>query len=255
MGWASLLIVTLAQSASLQDGVTAQLAFHRGLQQRADGHPAEAVSAFRMAAERLESDSLPPSSALSFKAGNAWFLAGDLPHAIAAYHRGSALDPSDETLRTVLEYARDQVQYSPVPDIARQLRPEREFWPTWLTLGSVGGYAFGTYYAACLAATRWRMTRRRRWLIAAVTLLVVALIPVAGTGFEWLRSRRGATEPIVVVTRDIPLRIGNGADYLPKLDVPRGCEVRQLFERGGWIQVQTGGGLVGWLPADQVVRR
>ena len=46
-----------------------------------------------MAAEHLEADSMTPSAALLFKAGNAWFLAGDLPRAIAAYRRGLALDP------------------------------------------------------------------------------------------------------------------------------------------------------------------
>jgi hypothetical protein len=253
VGWTGLLTIVLAQSPTIQDGVAAQLAFHHGTQLRADGQPAEAAVAFRLAAQRLEADSLPPSTALSFKAGNAWFLALDLPHAIAAYRHGTSLDPADVTLRAALEYARGQVQFPAAPDVTHLLRPERDFWPSWLTLDSVGGYAFGVYLAACLAATRWRTTRRRRWLITAGILIAVAAVPLIGNGIEWSARRRDAAEPIVVVARDVPLRIGNGADYPLKLDLPRGCEVRRLFERGGWLQVRTGGGAVGWVPADAVI--
>jgi tetratricopeptide (TPR) repeat protein len=255
VGWTSLLTVALAQTLTVQDGVAAQLAFHRGTQLRADGHPGEAAAAFWLAAQRLEADSLPPSPALSFKAGNAWFLAGDLPQAIAAYRRGLALDPADGALHTALDYAREQVQYPPAPDTARLLRPERGTWPARLTLRSVGGYAFGGYFAACFAATRWRMSHRRRWLVAAGLLLALAILPAIGNGIEWWQAQGDAAESVVVVARALPLRAGNGADYPPKLELPRGCEVRRLFERGGWLQVRTGGGAVGWVQADAVVGR
>jgi hypothetical protein len=253
MGWTGLLILALAQTLTVEDGVAAQLAFHHGAQLRADGHPGEAAIAFRLAAQRLEADSLPPSPALAFKVGNAWFLAGDLPRAIAAYRRGLTLDPGDDALRAALDYAREQVHYPPAPDVVLQLRPERDYWPRWLTLRTFGGNAVAAYFAACLAAARWRMTRRRRWLIGAAVLLAVAAVPIVGFGIECLQNQREAAEPIMVVARDAPLRAGNGADYPPKLELPRGCEIRRLFERGGWLQVQTGGGVVGWLPATAVV--
>jgi uncharacterized protein YraI len=56
-----------------------------------------------------------------------------------------------------------------------------------------------------------------------------------------------------VVNRDLPLRAGNGAEYPAKLDLPRGCEVRRLVERGDWLQVETAGGAIGWVPRDAVV--
>ena len=207
-----------------------------------------------MAGEHLEAESLPPSPALSFKAGNAWSLAGDLPRAIAAYRRGLTLDPADARLRMALDYARDQVQYPPAADVVRLLQPERDLWPPWLTLQSAGGYAFGFYCVACLTFMRWRMTRRSRWFIVGLMFLSFAAIPSIGTGVEWLHGRRDAAQPVVVVDRDVPLRLGNGADYPAKLELPRGCEVRRLFERSGWLQVQTGGGEVGWLPTTAVIR-
>jgi hypothetical protein len=247
------LTLALGQTLTLQDGVTAQLAFQRGLNARQDGRAADAVAAFRLAAEHLEAESLPPSPALSFKAGNAWSLAGDLPRAIAAYRRGLALDPADARLQTALDYARSQVPYPPATEVARLLRPERDWWPPSLTLQHFGGYAFGLYCLACLAVMRWRMTRGRQWLVVSLFAFYVVVIPVAGSGVEQLRARNDKKEPIVVTARDVPLRLGNGTDYPTKLDLPRGCEVRQVFERSGWLQVRTGGGEIGWVPASATV--
>ncbi len=192
--------------------------------------------------------------------GYSYQAAGDLPHAIVAYRAGLALDEPDsdtETakLRFALAHAREQVRYPPARGLAQLLRPERDFWPPWLSLHFLSAPAFGLYFAAWLAATRWWMTRRRRWLVAAGTLLAAAAVPAIGSLVEWQHERRDSAEPIVVMARDVPLRAGNGPDYPPKLEMPRGCEVRQLFDRGGWLQVETGGGTVGWVPADAVVGR
>lgn len=185
--------------------------------------------------------------------GYSYNAAGDVPRAIAAYRRGLALDPADAKLRTALGYARDQVGLPPSPEVARLLKPEREVWPPWLSLRSLGVCAFGLYFAACLAFTRWWMIRRRRWFVVAAVTLALAAVPCIGSAIEWQQQRRDAAEPIVVVSWEVPLRIGNGPDYPAKIDLPPGCEVRRLFERGGWLQVRTGGGLVGWLPADAVI--
>jgi hypothetical protein len=250
------LTVVLAQTPDIQDDTSARLQYELGLWNRRDAETANAAAqAFRFAADHLARRANQESPALQFTLGNARFLSGDLPHAIAAYRRGLALDPADAKLRAALAYAREQVQYPPGPDLVALLRPERDLWPPWLSLRYLGVYAFALYFAGCLAATRWRMTRRRRWFVAAGVMLAVAAVPAVGTGVEWWRARRDAAEPIVVVARDVPLRAGNGPEYPPRLDapLPRGCEVRQLFERGGWVQVETGGGAVGWVPRDVVV--
>jgi hypothetical protein len=195
------------------------------------------------------------SAALERSLGHAYFLAGDLPHAILAYRGGLRFDPGDAKLRTALDYARAQVQYPPSPDLARLLQPERDYWPGWLSLRRLGVYAFLLYFAACLAATRWRMTRRRGWRMIAVAALLLTAVPAVGSAVLWQRERRDAAAPVVVVARDCPLRIGNGPDYPPRLDapLPRGAEARQLFERNGWYQVELASGVVGWLPGDAVV--
>ncbi len=188
--------------------------------------------------------------------GHAYYMIGRLPCAILAYRRGLRLAPADSKLHTAFASARAQVQYPPAPDLARLMQPEHVLWPPWLSLRYLGMYAFILYFAACLAVTRWRMTRRRRWVVAALVLLALAAVPAIGTAVQWHRNRRDEAMPVVVVSRDCPLRVGNGPDYPPRLDapLPRGAEARRLFERHGWLQVELASGVVGWLQADAVVQ-
>jgi len=126
-------------------------------------------------------------------------------------------------------------------------------WPEWLVLSEVGVYAFAVYCIGCLALTRWRMTLRRTWLVVGIVAISLAAVPLIGSAVEWQRHRRDAAEPIVVVVHNVPLRLGNGVDYPPIGELPRGCEVRRIGERGGWLHIETSSGAVGWLPADAVL--
>ena len=97
------------------------------------------------------------------------------------------------------------------------------------------------------------MTRGRTWLALGLTFFALAAVPAFGSGVRWRSARRDAAQPIVVASHDEPLRAGNGVEYPPILDLPRGAEIRKLFDRGGWLQVETGGGLVGWVPVAAVI--
>jgi hypothetical protein len=251
-----LLPLILRQTTPIQDITDADLLFRRGVQQLAQPTTAGAAAReFAEAATRYQRAGAYGSPTLQRAAGNANFLASDLPHAIAAYRRGLRLDPGDAKLQTALAYTRGQVQYPPAPDLAALMHPERDYWPGWLSLRRLGVYAFVLYFAACLAATRWRMTRRRRWLTAGALALALAAVPAVGSVVLWQRERYDQAAPVVVVARDCPLRVGNGPDYPPRLDapLPRGAEARVLFGRGGWLQVELVSGVVGWLPRDAVV--
>jgi hypothetical protein len=245
------LIAVVAQTPEVGSEIGARLAYERGLQDRCVPATAEQSCAdFLESATHLEGFRDHNSTTLELALGNARFLSDNLPAAIAAYRRGHALDPTDGAIFTALTYARNQVRYPPAAD---RLHPEGQIWPPWLALRSLGVATFVVYCVGCAALTRWRMVRRRRWLIVAVVSLAIAAVPAVGSGIEWWRARRDAAEPIVVVTRDLPLGSGNGADYPTRAELPRGCELRRHFERSGWLQVETGGGLIGWVPADAVV--
>src|SRR5689334_22738213 len=91
-----LLTLAIAQTPELQNGLDAQLTFERGLQARSTAdEAARAAETLRYAALKFEALEPYNSPAIERTAGNAHFLAGDLPRAILAYRRGLRLDPAD----------------------------------------------------------------------------------------------------------------------------------------------------------------
>jgi tetratricopeptide (TPR) repeat protein len=188
--------------------------------------------------------------------GNAALLADDLPRAILAYHRGLRLAPADGELQAGLEEARKRVVYATDTGFGR---PADDRGPPWLPrLGSewfLAGAAV-CYAAACFLATRWLMTRARRWLAGgAVALAAAAGLTVLVV--QAVRSEREERErPLAVLSEDgVLLRKGDGLTYPARYETPlnKGAEARRLSERNGWVQVELSGGEVGWVRRDCVL--
>jgi tetratricopeptide (TPR) repeat protein len=188
--------------------------------------------------------------------GNAYLLAGDLPQAILAYHRGLRLAPNDSSLRANLAYARDQVGYS---STGRFGRPPVEAWPPWLprlTPGVCWVLAVVFYSLSCLAMTRWCLTHRAWLRSASAVTLMLALLLVAGFVIEARKARQAADHPLVVIAADaVMMRKGNGQGYPPRYETPlnRGTEARLRFLRGDWLQIELAGGEIGWVPRAGVL--
>jgi tetratricopeptide (TPR) repeat protein len=183
--------------------------------------------------------------------GNAYLLAGDVPRAILAFHRGLRLAPTDYVLQANLTYAREQVDY---PSLDNFGRPSPGDWPPWLprpTLGIMLTWVVVAYAAVCLFLTRWWMTGRGWWLAAACTVFLLMFAPVFGAAHEAWRERQEVQHPLVVVAADgIPLRNGNGRTYPARYDgktLNRGVEARLLFDRGDWLHIELAGGETGWV--------
>jgi hypothetical protein len=256
VNWTILLSVVVTFSEPLPAGKAAG-AWYNGINCLKDpARKEQALYYFRMAAQdyELQCRTIGETPYDLRWLGYSYDVIGDFPRAVLAYRRGLRLSPGDPKLEMALAYARSRVEYPPATASAL-MQPEREYWPGWLELHRLGLVAFAAYTVACLAITRWRMTRRRLSLWVAVTAAVFALVPVVGSGVEWLRRQRDEATPVVVLARSEMLRTGNGVEYPPRLDValPRGAEVRRLFERAGWYQVQLSGGPIGWLPREAVV--
>jgi hypothetical protein len=188
--------------------------------------------------------------------GNAQVLADDLPHGILSYHRGLRLSPQDPELRGCLEAARELVVYPANTPLGRPAVERRPPWlprvrSEWLLGGAVVLYAL-----AWVGLTRWLMTRRGRVLALGVAALLAA---VALTGLMIVSVRSESPDgdrPLVVIAEDgVLLRKGNGLSFPPRYETPlnRGVEARLLFERGDWLQVELGGGEVGWVPRGYAV--
>jgi hypothetical protein len=259
-GWC--LIAVLAQTPDIISGPPSSRAegsFRNGIRarQNPESHQFPAEMFFRHAAEAYESVRRSEgirSPELERSLGHAYSLYGDLPRAVLAYHRGRRLDPGDAKLETALAHARARVEYPP-SQMAALMQPEREYWPGWLELHRLALVALVAYTVACLAVTRWRMSPRRLWLWIALSAAVVVMVPAIGSGVEWARRQRDEAMPVVVLARAEMLRTGNGVEYPPRLDaaLPRGAEVRRLFERAAWYQVELSSGVAGWLPREAVV--
>lgn len=231
----------------------AQLYFQEGVNSR-DTDPGKARQAFAQAAliyERLWSEAAIRNAEVARNVGNAYYLAGDLPHAILAYRRGLHFDPTNSELSQNLAYARQQVEFSATSDLGR---PPVERWPPWLDrIVSVtfSVLALGLYSFGWLILTRWRMTRRRRLLRLGIAALLGGTVSVCLVAFVQWNIQSDGGYPIVVIRQDgVPLRTGNGVDYPPRCDTPlnRGVEGRLLFDRKDWLQIQLAGGEVGWVP-------
>jgi len=231
----------------------AQTCFQEGVKLH-ESDPEKARQSFAQAAgiyERLWTEAAIRNAAVARNLGNAYFLAGDLPHAILAYRRGLQLDPANSELWQNLAYARQQVEFSTTSDLGRQ-PPER--WPPWLDRVVQVTFcvlALGLYGLGWLILTRWHMTRRRRLLRLGIATLLGGTIAVALLAVIQWDEQLDSGHPIMVIQQDgVRLRAGNGAEYPPRYDTPlnRGVEARLRFDRKDWLQIQLIGGEIGWVP-------
>jgi tetratricopeptide (TPR) repeat protein len=220
-------------------------AFAEGLAQRERGQ--RGAEAFRRAAARFEElrERGVENAELLGNLGNAYLLAGDLPRAVLAYRQALRLSPGDRGLRDRLAFAREQVESGDVSGVGR---PPDEPWPA-IDRRAALALAALVYAAGWAALIRGWAKGLRRWVLSGALVVLVA----AGGAYYF----RPQPEPtVVVVARDgVVLRKGNGESFPPWFDVPlnRGVEASLLYRRGDWLQVELGGGEVGWVHARDVV--
>lgn len=231
----------------------AESAFRAGLAQREE--PASARASFLQAADRYEQLRRrgANNADLNRNLANAHLLAGDVPRAILAYRRGLRIAPSDRRLQEGLAYARGQVAFSSSTALGR---PPIEQRPPWLPRQATEWYLTITFIASSLgwlAAARWWMTRRGRFLGLACIAISIALLSFIGLIAEAWRDADYVGRPVVVIADDgVLLRAGNGLRYPARSRTPlnRGVEARLLFVRGDWLQIDLAGREVGWVPRE-----
>jgi hypothetical protein len=234
-------------------------AYHEGLVHRDDA--ARARPHFVRAAESYEAawDGGTRTPAVARNMAQARSLAGDLGGCLRDYRRGLGAFPHDPDLRAGLAFAREQVQYPLSSDLGDAARPrEAGSLLDRLPLAFVPL----AWAAVAVAGVGW-LVLARAWVSARGGLALVGggLVLAAGAGGGWLwwedgRKRAHWAEPTAVVAAPTEVRTGNSDEYPKRLDarLPAGVELRVLTERGGWLQVELGGGTVGWVPAGRVVR-
>jgi hypothetical protein len=216
-------------------------------------NPQEARRRFREAAASYESlrQHGYESAGLYRNQGSAYLLAEELPQALLAYRRGVRLYPADAILRKNLDYARQKVAYSEVGTFAR---PRGISFVPWFSVSVFRWLrvaAFVLYALGWLTLARWWMIRRAGHFRLSVAALVAAGLLASLLGVQAARIHEEIQHPLVIIADDgVLVRKGNGLSYPPRYETPlnRGTEARLLGRRGDWLQIELGGGAVGWVP-------
>jgi tetratricopeptide (TPR) repeat protein len=187
------------------------------------------------------------SAPLYFNLGNAFFKAGQIGRALAAYRQAEQIAPRDPDIRANLQFARNQVQgptlaYSP--------------WQRWLARLTVNEWtmlAAGAAWALLLllAYLQWRPESRRS-LRNLIVLLAAATVALgACLAFALVQSR---FTPLAIVTaRESVARQGPLDDSPSVFTVHDGAELRVLDLKDDWLQVSPDPRRIGWLRRDQVL--
>lgn len=192
------------------------------------------------------------SATVYYNLGNAWFKAGQLGRAVAAYRRAQELAPRDPNVRFNLNFARKQVTGSDAP--------AGEAWKRWfgrLTVNEwtvVATVLFWVWFL--LLIIRELRPSLRPSLRAATTIAAVAaLASMVSVGFVAYYS--GARHEAVVIVPQTVVRLGPLEDSRVHYQLRDGSEIVVLDEKRftpneSWLQVRDGSRRVGWLKRDQV---
>jgi hypothetical protein len=236
----------------------AEASYRAGLAAQADATIARPH--FIAAAEGFEAqwDRGSRSPGLAGNMAQARLLAGDVGRAIRNYRRGLRVFPHDPGLKRGLEFARGEVNYPLANDVRDLARPREtgsllDRLPLTITRLIAG--------AAVLAAVGWVTLARAAIVRRGGLALVGATMVVGATAvgiWGWVeddRARRHWGERTAVVVQGADLRMGNSEEYPKRIDgrLPAGTELRILGDRGGWLHVELGSGIAGWVRGDRAV--
>ena len=213
-------------------------------------HFADAAAAY---GKLLESN--PRSETLYFNLGNAWFKAGQMGRAIAAYREAERLAPREPGIRFNLQFVRKKVSGNEsVPGSLAHRALSALTVNEWTLLA---GVAFWSWFGLLA----WREARPgSRGAVSGYTATVGVVTMVLIGCAAAAASQWGKVEAVVSVPEAIvrsgplneakvlhQLRDGVELTLLDKMDVMSG-EQKQT-----WIQVRDSAGRAGWLKSDQVV--
>ncbi len=207
----------------------------------AEGRFADAAAAYE---NILQAGGLSPS--LLFNAGNAEFKSGHLGRAIAAYRQAALLAPRDAELRANLAFVRNQVQ-------GASLRESR--WQNWVGTLTLNEGTLLTALLFWLMLGLFAVRQLRPALVPKLQtptriLVVLTVFSAAVLGLQAANHFSNGTAVIIVA--EATARSGPFDDAQSAFTTRDGSELSVLDRREGWVQVASGTGKSGWLPAKLV---
>ncbi len=189
------------------------------------------------------------SGVVLFNQGNAYFRAGEYGRAIAAYRQAERFRPRDPLLESNLDLARTRLGVTAPP---RRLVDHVLFWRRWLSVSETAHLLIGLSLLAFAGGVLGLFLGRGFRIAARVAVGGAVLCGLAYVADRWEFDR---TEHGVVVAGEAVARMGNAESFAPAFTEPlrAGSEFTVLERAGDWVRVELGGGLDGWLAAEDVV--
>ena len=237
--WLTILLAVVCAGKILAADVASDFAAANKLY--AEGKFSDAAAAY----EKIISTGAQ-SPALLFNTGSAEFKSGHLGKAIAAYRQAELLAPRDAELRANLSFVRNQVQGATV----RESR-----WQNWVGVLTLNEGAVLTAILFWLTAALFVARQIQPALVPKLKLatrILVTLTVFSGTVLGLQAASHFSTATAVVIADNVTVRSGPFDDAQSAFTVRDGAELSVLDRRDGWVQVASGAGKTGWLPAKQV---
>ena len=186
------------------------------------------------------------SAPLFFNLGTAYFKAGELGQAIAAYLKAERLEPRDPDIKANLQFARDQVQNTkPPPTSLWSQLLDRFTLNEWTVFSAAFLWMFFLLLAVGQLRKEWRKLVRSISLpIAVITLALIACTASAAVRHSQKRA--------VVISNNAVVRRGPFDESQSAYSLGDGGELSVLDRKDNWIQVSDSGNRIGWIPSNQV---
>jgi len=188
------------------------------------------------------------SPALYFNLGNAWFKAGQIGRALAAYHQAEQLAPRDPDIRANLQFARNQAQAPTFSPGRWQLALRKLTLNEWTMLASAAVWLWFLLLAVLQWRTAWKRSFRK--LLLGFGVMVVTLCACVAAAIYEKRFGQIA----IVIARDAVVRHGPLDESQNAFAVHDGAELRVLDRKDDWLLVTTDPRRTGWIRRDQVLR-
>lgn len=237
-----------ARSGGAVDLAAAQSAAAAAAHAYEAGKFAEAATGFQSAiAAGLD------HATLHYNLGNAYFKQGQVGRSIASYLRALRRDPRDRAARANLERARTLTRDEAFEPLTLPvfLRPVAWLYARlslneWTVLALC---CLGLLAAAGICAQWGWLTASLRQVAAWAA--IAGVVACGGMAAVHYRSEVALSTGVVVVP-EVEVRSGPGSEYNLAFKIHEGLQLFISERRGEWVQIDLGGKLVGWVPADRI---
>ncbi len=197
-------------------------------------------------------------SALYYNLGSAYFKQGDMGRAILNFRRAEQSAPRDGDIEANLNLARSQIVDRLDQEVVepRFIEHVAQFSEDWFSLNELAIVALAAWIAVVFLVILFNSTQKasavREALQYALGVAVLILI-VSAFGLGSRMYMENTYPQGVIVTDEVNVTSGPGAQYVTEFNLHSGTEVKFLETRQHWTRLAVAGSQVqGWVPANAV---